>query len=112
MNDDRIFEKAVERFKRSVKPAGKFINSNDIVVFLEKEIDSYRDKIENLETRIKKSANVITELRCRVAAINETERGTTLEAVEESTAADIIKALSDNDYNISISLYKNNEREV
>lgn len=52
----------------------------DVVVFLEKEIDRYREKIKQLE------------------------------AVQDNTVGEIIKALSDNGFNsISINIYKSKE---
>lgn len=47
-------------------------------------------------------------MKTRLNAIYGTSQ---LEAVQENTAGEIIKALSDNGYNISINLFKNDESE-
>lgn len=91
MDTRDIFAKAVRRAK--VNGVSEF-DRYGVIVFLENEIDMYRDKIAKL-------LDEKTEMKIQ----------SQLEAVRESTAGEIIKALSDNDYNISINLFKNDESE-
>lgn len=72
-----------------------------MIVFLENEIDMYRDKIAKL-------LDEKTEMKTRLNAVYGISQ---LEAVKENTAGEIIKALADNGYNISINLFKNDESE-
>lgn len=94
MDTRDIFAKAVRRAK--VNGVSEF-DRYGVIVFLENEIDMYRDKIAKLLDEKAESDN----------GYNLSQ----LEAVKESTAAEIIKALSDNGYNISINLFKNDESE-
>jgi hypothetical protein len=91
MDTRDIFAKAVRRAK--VNGVSEF-DRYGVIVFLENEIDMYRDKIAKLLDEKTES--------------NSTSQ---LETVQESTVAEIIKALSDNGYNISINLFKNDESE-
>ena len=94
MTNDEIYSKAMER-ARSAKKAGCTF---DTVVFLEKEI-------EQLETQNR-------ALKMRLNGFYGDKNFTQLEAVQENTAAEIIKALSDNGYNtITINCYKDIESE-
>ena len=102
MTDAEIFEKVIKRYKKVRGVTDDEILTvpyYKIIAFLEKEIDEYREKIEKLKSR----------LNSIYGAKNYTE---TLEAIQESTAGEIIKALSDNGYNVSINLFKNDESEV
>lgn len=64
----------------------------DAVVFLEKEIEKYREKIDVLTAEAKRTAQ--------------------LEAVQENTVNEIIKALANNGYNtITINCYRDTESE-
>lgn len=94
MDTRDIFAKAVRRAK--VNGVSEF-DRYGVIVFLENEIDMYRDKIAKLLDEKAESDNDYN--------ISQ------LETVQESTAAEIIKALSDNGYNISINLFKNDESE-
>lgn len=98
MDERDIFAKAVRRAK--VNGVEEF-DRYGVIVFLENEIDMYRDKIAKL-------LDEKQELKTRLNAIYGVSQ---LEAVQENTAAEIIKALSDNGYNISINLFKNDESE-
>lgn len=73
-----------------------------MIVFLENEIDMYRDKI----------AKLLDEKEIMKTRLNAVYGISQLESVQENTAGEIIKALSDNGYNISINLFKNDESEV
>lgn len=95
MDTRDIFAKAVRRAKiNGVEEYDRY----GVIVFLENEIDMYRDKI--------------TKLLDEKAESNNGYNLSQLEAVQENTAGEIIKALSDNGYNISINLFKNDESEV
>lgn len=97
-NDREIYAKAVRRAK--VNGVGEF-DRYGVIVFLETEIDMYRDKIAKLLDGKEK-------LKTRLNAIYGTSQ---LEAVQENTAGEIIKALADNGYNtITINCYKDIER--
>lgn len=98
-NDREIFAKAVRRAKvNGVEEYDRY----GVIVFLEKEIDMYRNKIEKLLDEKEK-------LKTRLNAVDGTTR---LEAVQENTTAEIIKALADNGYNtIAINCYKDIEKE-
>lgn len=103
MDTRDIFAKAVRRAKvNGVEEYDRY----GVIVFLENEIDMYRNKIAKL-------LDEKQELKTRLHSIYGVSQ---LEAVqenttEENTAAEIIKALSDNGYNISINLFKNDESE-
>lgn len=89
MKDMEIYEKAVKRAKVN---GVDVMNYTDTVIFLEKEIDMYRDKIAKL--------------------LEEKEDMKTCLAVRKTTASEIIKALADNGYtNISVNFYKDIEKE-
>lgn len=97
MDTRDIFAKAVKRAK--VNGVEEF-DRYGVIVFLENEIDMYRDKIKYLENRLYNKDIKINEII------------TTLDAVQENGAAEIIKALSENGYNtITINCYKDNESE-
>lgn len=100
MDDREYFERAVKRVARMTD---RTLTESEIIIALEKEINRYRDKIGHLE-------NHIEVLKTRSNTIYGT---TQLEAVQENTAAKIIKALADNGYNtITINCYKDIESEV
>lgn len=87
ISDDEYFERATKR----AKLFGAY-STFDVIVFLEKQIEGYKEKIDELTAKSK--------------------RVTQLEAVQGNTINDIIKALSENGYNmISINAYKNTESE-
>lgn len=98
MSDNEIYEiykKAVERAKNN---GIDMLCYTDLVVFLEKEIDNYREKIQRMQAYI----DGMNERAARLAQQSET-----LEAIQENTTTEIIKALSDNGYKtISINVYK------
>lgn len=95
MTNEEYFDKAVKRIASMTK---KSVSESDIIIELEKEIERYRDKIMRMEAYIDSA--------------NARETPTRLEAVRENTAAEIIKALSDNGYNtITINCYKDTESE-
>lgn len=103
MEEHEIFTNAIKRAKNSGVEIAELCN---VVVFLEKEIDSYRNKIEYLEHHIE-------VLKTRMNAIYGVHGISQLNAVRENTAAEIIKALADNGYNtITINCYKDIESEV
>lgn len=89
MSDSEIFCKAVGRAKICGIPVN---DTFKIIVFLEKELDSYRENIKQL----------------RKALIDRESETTAPEAVQQNvTASEVIKALADNGYtNISVNFYK------
>jgi hypothetical protein len=101
LTDEEIYEKAARRAKANSVDMTMYSN---IIIFLEKEIDDYRAKIQRMEAYID-GANE--------RAVILAQQPTTLEAVQENTTTEIIKALSDNGYNtITINCYKEIESEV
>ncbi|MBP3573239.1 MAG: hypothetical protein J6J71_01365 [Prevotella sp.] len=73
----------------------------NIIVALENEVDAYREKIRKLESVIE---------RLHDQQITTKDEAATLEAVQDNTVGEIIKALSDNGFNnISINIYKTKE---
>lgn len=95
MTNEEYFNKAVKRVASMSKQS---VTESDIIIELEKEIERYRDKIMRMEACID--------------GANAREMPAQLEAVQENTATEIIKALADNGYNtITINCYKDTESE-
>lgn len=95
MSDKEIYEKAARRAKANGVDITMYSN---IIIFLEKEIDDYRAKIQRMEA-------YIDGQNARAARL--AQQPTTLEAVQENTTTEIIKALSDNGFKtITINCYK------
>lgn len=96
MDTRNIFAKAVRRAK--VSGVDEF-DRYGVIVFLENEIDMYRDKIAKL-------LDEKEEMKTRLNSMSA------LGAVQENTTAEIIKALADNGYNtITINSYKTEREE-
>lgn len=94
--DREYFDRAIKRAKH----CGAY-TTFDTIVFLEKEIDSYRDTIEKMKT-IPNAARIAAGF----------EPVTQLEAVQGNTVNEIIKALANNGYNtITINCYRDTESE-
>lgn len=94
--DREFFERAIKRAKH----CGAY-TTFDTIVFLEKEIDSYRDTIEKMKT-IPNAARIAAEF----------EPVAQLEAVQGNTVNEIVKALANNGYNtITINCYRDTESE-
>jgi hypothetical protein len=94
LSDKEIYEKAARRAKAN--GVDMTIYSN--IIFLEKEIDDYRAKIQRMKAYI----DGVNERAARLA-----QQPTTLEAMQENTTTEIIKALSDNGFKtITINCYK------
>lgn len=103
MTDSEILRKALDRYRSATH--GNTAYRDDVIVFLEKEIDSYRDKIAHME-------NLTGELKTRLNSMYGAGRFLQLEAIHENAAAGIIDALSDNGYNsISLSINKFEQEE-
>ena len=103
MENDKRINPDSEYFERATKRArlcGAY-STFDTVVFLEKEIENYRDTIERMKTipnaeRIAAGFKPVTQL----------------EAVQENSINEIIKALANNGYNtITINCYRDTESE-
>lgn len=94
-----IFAKAVRRAKANgVSEYDRY----GVIVFLENEIDMYRDKI----------AKLLDEKEIMKTRSNAVYGISQLEAVQENAAGEIIKALADNGYNtITINCHKDIESE-
>ncbi len=105
-NDRDIFAKAVRRAK--VNGVEEF-DRYGVIVFLEKEIMGYREKINHMERVFDAQNRIVAKLK-RCSCTNDP---TTCEAVQQSaTAGEIIKALADNGYNtITINCYKTESEE-
>jgi hypothetical protein len=94
MGNDNHITHDREFFERATKRAGKYgaNTTYDAVVFLEKEIEGYRERIDELTAKAKRTAR--------------------LEAEQKSTVNEIIKALANNGYNtITINCYRDTESE-
>lgn len=94
MGNDNHITLDREFFERATKRAGRYgANTTfDAVVFLEKEIEGYREKMDELKAEAKRTAR--------------------LKAAQESTVNEIIKALANNGYNtITINCYRDTESE-
>ena len=76
---------------------------------MEKEIEDYRRKLKYSEGRI----HALCKEQMQAIQLEQKklhEKTATLEAVQESSPGEIIKALSDNGFNnISINIYKTKE---
>lgn len=113
MCDKELYEIAVKRARNCGVVSS---NSFDIIVCLEKEIECYRNKIAAMQTALDNKSDKIADLKRLVHRMYgeciKIQPTTQLEAVYESTAVEIIKALSDNGYNtITINCYKDIESE-
>lgn len=98
MGNDNHITLDREFFERATKRAGRYgANTTfDAIVFLEKEIEEYRNKTDTLTKIIYNTARKTTQL----------------EAVQENTVNEIIKALANNGYNtITINCYRDTESE-
>lgn len=110
MTDSEILRKALDRYRSATHKPTEF--RDDVIVFLEKEIDRYRDIIQHMEYNVEKQHAELTHLRNFRNCVNSHYGFSPLEAVQENTASDIIGALSDNGYNsISLSINKFDQEE-
>lgn len=103
MGNDNHVNMDDEYFKRATKRAVRCgANSTfDAIVFLEKEIERYRNTIEKMKT-IPNAARIAAGF----------EPVAQLEAVQGNTVNEIIKALANNGYNtITINCYRDTESE-
>lgn len=101
--DDKIFHKAFERAKKVI---GSGASHSEVIVFLEREIDGYREKISCMEKHIS-LLNKITEMQREPAKV---ETMPTFELLPKTAAGEIIKALADNGFDtITINAYKSKE---
>ena len=108
MSDEELYEQAMKRMRKAGMTDAGLSRRIENVVFLEKEIENYRRKLRYAEDRIKAlCAEQMQAIQYEQKKLHET---TTLEAVQESSLGEIIKALSDNGFNnISINIYKTKE---
>lgn len=98
MEKDKHITLDQEYFDRATKRTKMFgaYTTFEVIVFLEKQIEEYKNKTDTL-----------------IKIIENTTKGTTqLEAVQDNTVSEIIKALADNGYNtITINCYRDTESE-
>lgn len=103
MKDDEVKTITLMKvYQRLAKDPTVDVNDpENVIVALEDEVDAYRDKIRKLERVIE---------RLHEQQFTKGEEATTLEAVQDNTVGEIIKALSNNGFNnISINAYKTKE---
>lgn len=67
MTDTEILRKALERYRNATANNTAF--KDDVIVFLEKEIDSYREKLERMENNVERMAEKNQRLKLRLNAI-------------------------------------------
>lgn len=98
MENDKHITLDTEYFVRATKRAKLFgaYTTFETIVFLEKQIEEYKNKTDTLTKIIENTARETTQL----------------EAVQENTVNEIIKALANNGYNtITINCYRDTESE-
>ena len=117
MSDLELFNRAIARYKTATCKNG--FNFDEVISFLENEIEQYRETIKNLESYIEHLKNDNNDLSFYVETGKEhikflrkhvkelTDANTILEKTRNDTITEIIKALADNGYtNISVNFYK------
>ena len=117
VNDNKIFEKA---YKRVTNVIGNRAALTEIIVFLEKEIDDYRRKLDYSESRIQalcaqQIQNIQIEQKLNKEQ-KELHKPATLEPMPtfnlppKTAVVEIIKEFADNGYNsITITAYRDQE---
>lgn len=118
MSNMELFNQAIARYKATTCKNG--FNFDEVISFLENEIQQYRETIKNLESYVEdlnhkneilsydveKGKNHINLLRDRVKEL--TDANTIIEKTRNDTIAEIIKALSENGYTtIVMNCHKN-----
>lgn len=107
MNDLELFDHAIERYEKAMGKKG--YNFDEVISFLENEIEHLNYKNAILSYGVETSKNHIKKLNARLNSVSGTSQ---LEAAQENTMAELIKALADNGYNaITINYYKDIEKE-
>ena len=96
--DAELYDKTIERLKVMRVDVTHMIPA---VVALAKEIETYRGRIDALNSYVGELHGQIDALKATSSAIMETTPDSTLDS--------IIKAISDNGYEISINLFKTGE---
>ena len=119
MTNEERYNKACDRV--DCRNGGRRMSHKEIIVDLEMEIERYRDKIMHMENHIEELTARLNRMYGKMAANEITrqlkEHRAELEMVQPKTVilqcgiSDIVKVLSDNDYNVSINLFKNDESE-
>lgn len=97
--DAALYDKTIERLKVMRVDVTHMIPT---VVALVKEIDTYRGRIDALNSYVGELHGQIDALKATSSAV--------LEAMPDSTLDSIIKAISDNGYEITINLFKMGEK--
>lgn len=67
MTDTDILRKAMARYRNATGSNTTF--KDDVIVFLEKEIDQYREKLERMENNVERMAEKNNKLKERINAI-------------------------------------------
>lgn len=100
--DSKIFQKA---YKRATDAIGKRASHSEIIVFLEKEIDDYRRKLDYAESRIQAlCAQQMQSIQIEQKLNKERKE------LHKPATGEIIKALADSGYNsITITAYRDQE---
>lgn len=107
-NYNAVFAKCVKRAKNS---GVNVLKPTDVIVFLGREIEDYRRKLDYAESRIQAPC----EEQMRISQLEQElikerkvlDKTSTLEAIQENGITEIIKALSDNGFKtITINCYK------
>lgn len=96
--DADLYDKTIERLKGMRVDVTHMIPT---VAALAKEIETYRGRIDALNS-------YVGELHGQIDVLKATS-STVLEATPDSTLDGIIKAISDNGYEVSINLFKTGE---
>lgn len=99
VSDNKIFEKAYERAKKAI---GDRSSLTEMIVFLEKEIDDYRRKLDYAEKRIQ----ALCAQQMQNIQIEQKLNKERKELHKPATAAEIIKAAAVNGYDITINFFK------
>lgn len=108
-SDYELFKKAIDRVERS--NGGRPTKTEEVIIFLAKEVERYRDNISHLEANIdgmkERTARLEQQIGKMYGECIKIQPSETLETVQESTAGEIIKALADNGYKtITLNFYK------
>ena len=108
MSNVELFNQAIARYKKAT--CKNEANFDEVITFLENEIEQYRETIKNLESYIEDLKNDNNDLSFYVKTGKEhikflrkhvkelTDANTILEKTQNDTFAEIIKALSENGY--------------
>lgn len=120
MSDQELYERAMERMKKAGVSSSSLSSRIDNVIFLEKEIEDYRRKLDYAESRIHAlCAQQMQTIQLEQKLNKEWEElhkpamvepMPTFELLPKTAAGEIIKALADNGFDtITINTFKSKE---